>query len=323
MAFLFLAVSCWESQELRDAKAELLNNQTPSEERTTAESEITSNSSIRSENTLISWENVQIIPQTTEQYLDFDSISEADIADGEVVISGSADSSVEKIQVLFSNSDSDFPDDNYTLQTYTPESESFRYIASSKNQVLDFGKNTYTFRAYSGKEYTETDVILIHSKSEEISGTETRLIGGEDNTLFIDLPKSSEYGEPVQLGESSFTYSGIKWLEVSRELIPDVSCETLTDFLTERLNTWYYWNTCRDLIQNDAIYYNVISLSGEEYIYERHYIDFQNGLYATYELERGTGVDSENIADKNTELKEVAYETTTIVDGLIRDIIQN
>jgi len=311
---IILLVSCWESQELRDAKDELLGNTEVVTEREESLQE-TESTGIRSENTFIDGDIVQIIPQTSVQYLEFDSISEADIADGEVEITGSADPSVDKIQVLFSNTSSEFPDDNYTLQTYEAGSESFRYIASSKNQVLDYGKNVYIF--------TETEIVLIYSEGQDFTVTETKLIGWEDNTLFIDLPKSAEYGEPVQLGESSFTYSGIKWLEVTRELLPDVTCETLTEYLTERLNTWYYWNTCRDLVADNAIYYNVVFLKWDEYIYERHYIDFYNGLYATYELERGQWVDSDNIADKNTELKENTYEVTKVVDGLMRDIIKN
>ena len=62
--------------------------------------------------------------------------------------------------MLFTNPTSKHPDDNYTLKAFKTGDESFKYIASSKNQVLDFGQNEYIFRAHSGKEVSETKIIL-------------------------------------------------------------------------------------------------------------------------------------------------------------------
>jgi len=315
---LLLLSSCGESKELTKAKDDLLDRTVV--ETTTEED----NSEKEKKNVYVDQDHLRISPTTSMQYLQFDSFWKDDLQDGEVIISWDADSDVEKIQVLFSNNDSDFPDDNYTLQTYELWSQSFKYIASSKNQVLDFWKNVYTFRAYKWKEYSETEITIIFREEQETSWTETKLIGSEDDILTIDLPSSSKYGEPVRLGEESFTYSDIKGLEISKEIIPQVSCEDITDFLWERINTWYYWNTCRDLVKDDkGIYFNVLRLDWDQYIYERHYIDFLHGLYATYELETGTWVDSENIAEKNTEFKEQDFTTTDLVDGLMRDIITN
>jgi len=325
-ALVFLTVSCGESQELTDAKDELLDR-TP-----VVQEEVVEQNTERSENTLLDTDIVSITPLTDVQYLEFWAISEADVRDGEVEIYWLADSWVEKIQVLFSNWESDFPDDDYFLKTFSSAStdtdyalwkSEFKYIASSKNQVLDFWKNIYIFRAYVWKEYSETQITIISQERDEVVWTETQLIGTEDDTLLINLPVSSQYGEPMMLWETSFTYTDIQWLEIKKQIIPELTCESLTDFLGERINSWYYWNTCRETVKDKGIYFNVIRLDGERYIYERHYIDFENGLYATYEMETGVGVDSENIAEKNKELKETEYEIVSIVDGLMRDIISN
>jgi len=43
-------------------------------------------------------------------------------------------------------------------------------------------------------------VLLIEKESDtEVKTTEAQLIGGEDNTVLIDLPVSSKYGEPMKL----------------------------------------------------------------------------------------------------------------------------
>ncbi len=266
--------------------------------------------------------SVQIIPQTAEQFLEFSPVDESKLATWEVEISGTTTKKVDKIQVLFSNRGSDFPNDDYVLQTFTPWDKEFRYVASSRNKVLDFGENTYTFRAFSGKEITETRLrVRVTDEIVEESWVETQLIGSEDDTVLIDLPTSTAYGEPVKLWEKNFTYSQIKGLEIGKEIFNKPSCGELTEFLQWRISTWFFWNTCRDLVAGKWIFYNVIRLDGDEYVYERHYVDFEHGFYGTYELERGEWVTKDTIAEKNTELKAESYESTKVVDGLLRDII--
>ena len=268
--------------------------------------------------------DIQIVALSGEQFLDFDTISQTSLNSWEVIISGKTNTQVERIEVLFSNPTSKYPDDNYTLQTFTPGDTNFRYVASSRNKVLDFGENSYVFTAKSGENISKTKVILVvPDPNTEKKGTEPQLIGVEGNTVLVDLPTSSKYGEPMKLGEASFTYTQIKGLEIKKEIIPQVSCETLTEFLTEKMNTWYYWNTCREIVKDKWIKFNVIRLDGENYIYERHYIDFENGFYGTYELETGTDVTSENIAEKNKKLKEQDFPSLEIVDDLMKDIVKS
>jgi len=320
---LLLLSSCFNSNsEIEDAKKELLG------------------STVQDQNEL--WESVpEVINKETPsqvnerfvvesitgtQFISITSIPDSQINDTEIEIGWETLSdNVQKIEVLFSNASSDFPDDTYTLQTFAPGSEEFRYIASTKNQVLDAWVNEYIFKAYTDSSVpSQTKVtITLWDMQQDLIWNETKLIGTEDNFINIDFPVSTKYGEPVQLGESSFTYSDIKWLEVQKRILWDVSCESVTEYLAESLSSWYYWNTCREIVKDKGIKFNVLRLDGENYVYERHYIDFKNGLYGVYELETGTGIDPDNIAEKNTEFKDKEFSTLEIVDDLMKDIVNS
>jgi len=318
----FLLVSCGNKAEIDSAKQELLwDNQTETQGDLW---DNTTETVILQESSDSSWA-IQIIELDGNSPLSFDEISQVALTNGEVIISWVANDDVDRIEVLFTNSSSTFSDDAYILQTYVQGEGDFKYIASSKNKVLDYGINEYIFRAYSWTDQNETKIILnvpTDTPNSEVEGVESQLIGWEDDSILIDLPVSTKYGEPLMLGTDSFTYTQIKWLEVEKQVLSEISCDGVTEYLTEKLNTWYYWNTCRDIVKDKGIKFNVIRLSGDEYVYERHYIDFTKGFYTTYELETGTGVDSENIQEKNNELKEKDFPTIEIVDDLVRDILQ-
>ena len=321
-----LLASCGNKTEIDSAKQELLwdttaeNTSTVQETDTLEDEEDTDFEDIVENNSLI-----QFIPLDANSPLEFNDISEDVLTSWEVVISWVAGPDVDKIEVFFTNPNSTFSDDRYVLQTYVKWEWDFKYIASSKNKVLDFGINEYIFRAYSGAAENETKIILevpTTTPSKEDNGSEPQLIGWESDSLLIDLPTSTKYGEPLLLWEDSFTYTQIKGLEVQKETLSEVGCDEITDLLKERLNSYYYWNTCRDIVIDKGIKFNVIRLSWDEYIYERHYIDYTKGLYGTYELETGTGVDKDSIEEKNTELKEEDFPTIEIVDDLMKDILQ-
>lgn len=327
LIFCLLLVSCGTNRDLEQAKEELLNGTNTGTSTESVSENETSSDNVNTKDATKS-EGITIRHSSGTPLLDFDTLSLDDVLAGEIEIRGTADTSVEKIEVLFSNNNSDFPNDKYILQTYKGKGGSFRYVASSKNQVLDFWKNSYEFRAYTGKEY-ETSFVDINLPREDLNSQDEKredesvLIGPEDDILSINLPTSSKYGEPIRLGEKWFTYSQIKGLEVNKKIIEDLTCETVTDYLKKSLGGWFYWNSCRDIVKDKGIHFNVVRLDGDEYVYERHYVDFKHGLYGTYELERGTGVDSDSIAEKNTELKEKTYDVEDIVDGLMQDIVKS
>ena len=316
----FFVISCSSKNEINSAKQELLSEDTPQEvisqvdnlREIDKEIEETQSTSL-----------VQIIALDGNSPLSFDEISESSVTSWEVIISWTAWNDVDKIEVFFTNPNSTYSDDRYILQTYVKWEWDFKYIASSKNKVLDFGINEYIFRAYSGIAENETKVIInvpTDTAPREWEGSQQQLIGWEDDTLLIDLPTSTKYGEPLLLWEDSFTYTQIKWLEIQKQILTEVMCENLTEYLSEKMNVWYYWNTCRDIVSGEGIKFNLIRLEWDTYVYERHYINYTQGLYWVYELESGQWVGSENIADKNDELKDADFPTIEIVDDLIKDI---
>jgi len=274
---------------------------------------------------------IEIIPVSGKSFLQFNSLDENSLKDGELIISGTADPEVDKIVVTFENPTSSFPRDEYTLQTFKKGDKTFKYMASSRFQVLDFGENTYTVQAYEGKEVSETKIIVrlqegATSMPVELSKDvtyEDKIVGGEGNSVTLKLPESSTFGTPISTGQNSFTYSNINGFEITKQDVSGVNCSNITATLGARLNTYFYWNTCRDIIKDKGISFYVISLSGDTYTYQKDYIDYVHGFYATYDIETGTGVDKDTIAAKNDELKlnNDRFAKVAVTDDLMKKIV--
>ena len=268
----------------------------------------------------------EIIKLTQNQVLDFDDISEKDFSSWEIEISGKTLEKVDKIKVNFTNEDSDFPDDSYILTQFKTWDESFLYRALSRYETLDFWTNKYVFFAYSWDEITKTELIIYvenpDEKSEDGESEVWKIIEKIDEIAIADLPVSTDSWYPIQIWDNKLTYSGLKWLEISKKWTSDLTCENITDFLEDSLNTWFYWNTCRKIEEDKWYSYFVLRLDWERYVYEKHYIIFKDLSYWVYEIETGTGVTKDTIAEKNTELKEKNedYPTLDIVDKLFIDL---
>lgn len=326
---VFLVSSCFgKSAQIEQAKQQLL--QTGATSDISLETPLPPISQDNQENTLSQEESVnppmvQILPLTENQLIEINIIPESDVNDGEIQISGRTLESVDTISVSFSNPTSDFPDDDYTLQTFNSGDATFRYNASSRSQVLDYGKNTYIFTATRGDTTSQTEVsIIVLNGADQTITFEEKVIGTEENSVIVDLPQSEVFGEPLSLGTSSFTYSGIEGLEITKQEVSEITCEGLTQYLSDTINTWYYWNTCRDIVKDEGISFYVLRLTGdEEYVYQKHYVDYVHGFYAVYDIETGTGIDKENISEKNTQFKERndTLQNVDQVDILIRSIL--
>ena len=329
---LVLLASCGNSSEIEAAKKAML------EWETTVSSEIENKDPLDISDGSTTQETPEVTTELDEdktsytinhlsetKLLKFNELSVNAIENGEVEISWETVWEVDKITVSFKNPDSDYPDDLYTLKTFKPGGKSFKYLASSRFKVLDFGTNTYVFTAYAGRESVETEVtinLVDKKKTSPVWETE-KLIGTEVSAELSKLPTGGSYGNPVMLWEEAFTYSDINGLEITKSDVREVNCEDLTDYLSNNINTWFYWNTCRDLIKDKAISFNVLRINGEEYTYQKHYVDFVNSFYGTYDIETGTGVTKENIAEKNTEFKERndTFSNVSLIDGLFKDIV--
>lgn len=232
------------------------------------------------------------------KFIELDSLDDENFYDGQVELSGTTLTQVDKIIVSFQNKESSYPDDNYTLQSFKPGENSFTYRAFDSYKTLDFGTNVYEITAYSGEQISKLLLTIpLNQQGQEdakadIISYNKQLLGPEDNSSVVSLPQGGKFGNIVLLGEDSFTYSNINGLEIIKKTGDfRTTCAALTDYLSNTLdNNWFYWNTCRDIIykageeNQTAISFYVVSLNEDTYNYTKHYLDFKNSLYGSYDI---------------------------------------
>lgn len=324
----FILVSCTSQSQIDEAKKEILQTQEAQEVQETTQNnsvDSTEDDLQVSDRNEKQWNSVTVSSKTEVQFIEIDDLSEQTLDDGEVIIEWKTLGEVDKIEVSFSNEGSNFPNDQYTLKTFSSWDNRFKYVASSRFQVLDFGTNIYLIKAYSWKEISETEVtIQIQEKKDTTISYEEKIIGTEWDSVSLNLPKSELFWNPISLGASSFTYSGIEWFEIIKQDVSDISCENITDTLSNSINSWFYWNTCRDIIKEKGISFYVLKLTeNDSYIYQKHYVDYIHGFYGIYDIESWEGVTKENIQDKNNEYKDKNETIANIstVDDLMKAIV--
>ncbi len=235
--------------------------------------------------------------------------------------------SVDKIVVKFSNDQSDFPDDNYTLQTFNPWDSSFTYRAFDSFETLDYWVNQYIIEAYSWDEVSELKVTLNVFENEE----DYIVIDNVENTTddhkgfdMNNLPENSDFGSPLEIKDWLYTYTDIKWLEL-KDIWPNwprLDSDSVTSFLSENSSSWFYWNTLRPILWDDWVSFYVIRLDWEDYFYEKHYY-LDNWLYWVILLDTWEWFDLDSLSDKNQELweKNDDFVITNITDKLFINIL--
>lgn len=274
----------WDTQDVQEAKKEILN---PSSETQTSTGVV--EEKVINEDALVTIQKLD-----TFDIFDLNTLPEDKINAEEIVLTGITwTAAIDSIQVEFSNRESSFLPDTYTLKTFKKGDTTFRYIASSRQKVLDYGANEYLFTAYSGNTKSQIRMTILLQKKEEIL---------------------------VQSWSVDIESEGIKWLSIETRTLDPLDCsipDNLTSFLSAKYS-WVYWNTCRDIIKEKWISYYVLRLSGEEYFYEKHYYDYTSGNYGVLELQTGTGVTKDTIWEKNQELKAMDFPQSAEVDSLFR-----
>jgi len=292
---------------------------------------------------------------TPEQFIEIDDLSDKlKNVSSWIEITWKTLTNVDKIVVTFENKTSDFPIDNYKLGQFKPWDKNFVYRAKWEFKVLDFWDNEYVFEVYSGDKISKLKV-LIHIP-EEIKETshniekwtepteldwnisyEKKIIWDWNDSVYLSFPKSDAFWDPLSVWTDLITYSNIDNLKIKRVDFGTwaVSCENMTDFLKNNVSSWFYWNTCRDIIKDKWISVYVIRLDWDKYIYEKKYFDFNHGLIGNYIVKDNIEADKENIATQiaelNSSLKETNKDTTTayenypelkVVDKLFYEIVR-
>ena len=341
---LFLSSCFWDSKEVIKAKQDLgIIENTPSFNLLDNKKEDLVD---LSEDPRISIKQI-----SGDKILELDELKYNNFKDGHSKITWKTLGFVSKIKVDFSNDNSEYPNDQYILTQFKSWWKNFIYNANSKYKVLDFWLNTYIFTAFTENGESVLELKVLVSKNDDKylewwnnnivkkeESTTNKLIWTEQNIVFANLPEGSDFGNVIKLWEKSFTYSDIKWLEIKKDLFlldwksNKITCKKneetdnyfITDFLKTRQDSWYYWNTCRDIIKDKWISFYVLRLSWDNYFYEKHYLDFVHWFYWVYEIKKGEGIDKYTIAEKNKKLKELnhTFIQVEIVDNLFKKIIQ-
>jgi hypothetical protein len=121
-----------------------------------------------------------------------------------------------------------------------------------------------------------------------------------------------------------YTYDGVRWLELYSIWSIDLedTDDSVTSYLSETLDGWFFWNTRRNISGDNGISFYVLRLEGDNYFYEKHYYT-EKWIYWVVTLEKWTWVNLDNLQEKNTELKNVNDEfvITAISDVLFKQIL--
>ena len=289
---------------------------------------------------------------TQDQFIEIDDLSnKLENVISWIEITWKTLTGVDKIVVRFENKTSDFPIDVYTLGQFKPGDKTFVYRAKGEFKVLDYWENEYIFEAYSKDKVSKTKVIInipkeIKETSHNIKNTqnvsenityEKKLIWDWSWSVYLSFPKSPVFWDPLNVWTDLITYSNIDNLEIKRVNISSwtVNCDNMTNYLKQNINSWFYWNTCRNIIKDKWISVYVLKLDWDKYVYEKMYFDYNHWLVGTYILKNNILANKENvsedIANKNLELKQTNKDSQTayenypelkIVDKLFYEIVR-
>lgn len=277
---------------------------------------------------------------TDARFLELNTLSEKDLGDGEVELTGKTLESVDKIRVLYTNKSSNFPDDDFTLKKFQSGDTEFLYRAFSRYETFDFGTNIYTFFAYSGEKVSKMELTIYYPNPDEakkISDQDIKISTESTQTSKIDattFPTGAEYGSPIKMGENKITYSDINGFEIISYIADDLTCDTdvITKTLQDKTSTWSWWNTCRPSEDKKSISFFALNMKDWAYVYSKHY--YSNKYYAIIELESGSEeawsdlvtITEKNqwLQSKNNELKieNENFDILKITDNLFTEITQ-
>lgn len=266
---------------------------------------------------------VEITPLTSEQFVELDDLSNEDFSDWEVEIKWKTLTNVDKIIITFENKDSQFPIDKYDLKQFKPGDKEFTYRAFSKYESLDYGKNVYTIEAHSWDKVSKLQLVINLKLKEDRSSAEN--VGEVSEDISLDtLPTSAKFWNPIQLWSWKVWYSDIKWLEIRKDNLSDLTCEKLTESLSSKIDWYFFWNTCRPINTDKWFSFFIIRLAWDKYYYEKHYYLSSKWIYWVQELETWTWVTKEIMEAKNLELKakNASYDILKISDSLFNELVK-
>lgn len=270
---------------------------------------------------------------TDEKFLTVDSLDDEDVLDSEIEITWTTlIPNVDKIIVSFSNETSTFPDDVYQLKWFSSWDSTFLYRAFSKYETLDDWVNKYIIEAHSWNVVSKLELTInVFEDDIEINDEDSyNYTNIQDNSSEIieelnikTLPQSEVFWSPVSLWSWKYSYDGIRGLELHSVWtdILDQTTDSVTAYLTETIDGWFFWNTLSTISNWKGVSFYVVRLDWDKYFYEKHYYT-NNWVYWILTLESGTWVSLDQLEEKNSSLKDINDEfvITAISDVLFKKI---
>lgn len=343
MTFLFLLYSYINQNfdikmdTVNDAKNELLNNKNTNtnNQKPSLEENISNDDKKEEKINELEIEPVEVkTPKITiknlddKNFIEIDDLEALDFSTREVEITWKTLVNIDKIVVNFTNIESSFPEDKYQLQTFKAWNSTFLYRAFAKYETIDYGANKYTIEAYSWEEVSKIELELFVENEEEINSKASFIEANfkESPVVYENLPKNSKFWNPLSIWEWKITYTDIKWLEIEsvEKIKLELDWDSITEYLSDNLESWFFWNTLRPIYNDKWISFYVIRLSWSNYFYEKHYYVPSKWFYWVLELESWEWVQSDKLSLKNTEMKEKNddFVKIEVADELFEEIIK-
>ncbi len=342
---IFYFYQLWvKNSKIEQAKENIINTNTQSNKNTKQEeNKIVNNSKDNSKEKIY---KIEYIDNNWLIKLDENLLSEQlkNITDHFTIRWEVLSPSVEKIIVSFSNKDSDFANDIYTLKTFHKWDKKFRYEANSTIfQNLDYWENVYLIKAISNNKEDKIKLIVnitknkqennnIKTKKSNTIDYEKILIWTDENKQYIPFPSSEEFGTPIY-SSWEITYSNIENFKIIEK--------TLDKSLLNSENIWKkdwssyvpknaYWHIFRNIDYNNKenwVSFYILRKDNDKLIYEKHYLDFNHNLVWILKLKEYEFSSYDDMANLNQELKNQVLnwnfdDKIKITDKLFKDIIR-
>lgn len=190
-------------------------------------------------------------------------------------------------------------------------------ISKVKNELLNQEVTTTQNNNFNENESNFSSEV--NNLDEDISKENLEISDNSNEVEYIDEKSTQDENTFEVIDQSEFEWvtpnPQIPELKVYEEQnFWEITCENLEEFLSTK-SSWYYWNTCRKL-NDDIITLNFLDYKKWDYNYFKYYIDTKRNIFGEVFLQSGTWVNSSELSDLNSKLKDEEFLITTTTNDL-------
>lgn len=210
----------------------------------------------------------------------------------------------------------DFGLNEYEIITYKWEEKFITRVEIVVPREPDI--KTQLFDENTSGDTKNQDYIIIEEDSslEEVKNIDSQSVfeykkidfqdASLEESTSLSFPENSYIWEVLNLWKNEFTYSKINNLSFNKIYkTKNINCEELTSYILNQYD-FAYWNTCRAIWDfNSPKWYSfyTLYLKDGKFYYEKHYYNSESLVFWIVEIVSWTGVDKNNISDKNADFK--------------------